>query len=547
MSSAFRRIIKLQRQILKTIRADVRKALGHQSRDIRRYYEAYKREFRGGARHSSKEELLKRCVKADIILMGDYHTFSQSQKAALRLLRELVNWNPRLALGLEMVPSEHQKTLDAFLDNSLSENEFLEEIDYKANWGFTWDHFRPLLLFAKEHRLAVLALNVDRESLEARDAHAAELTAAFTEADPKTKLFVLYGDLHLARGHIPKFLKAELKRRNLKRRLLTVFQNSESLYWRLAEQRMAHTVDVLALGRGRYCIMNAAPWVKLQSYLEWAEASELFDPEDGAGPNLHEIAHERLRHLAEALGLRLPESLDFTIQTVNDLSFLGSSPALSSLARSELKSVKYHILGNRSVFVPGPNLIYLASPSVNALSEGVSQLAHWSLSHSRVIFYDARLHFFGAVLTGAIAYFGSKVLNHKRKCDLEDDFRLRLERSISKHALPQERLQKRVAKLVLRHCHAQREYLRSKKYRAPVTQRGPGSIPLFLESARCIGAILGEKLYASYVEGRYPAAKIERLFLSKFDDPRETRAAYLRLVADLERAPLGHTSKLDLF
>jgi hypothetical protein len=76
---------------------------------------------------------------------------------------------------------------------------------------------------------------------------------------------------------------------------------------------------------------------------------------------------------------------------------------------------------------------------------------------------------------------------------------------------------------------------------------GPGGIPVFLETARCIGFILGEKLYASYVEGRYPTVKIERLFLTKLSRSSGCRVEYLKLVSELERSPLGHTSKLDLF
>ncbi|MBI3556751.1 MAG: ChaN family lipoprotein [Deltaproteobacteria bacterium] len=538
----------MQRQILMTIRADVRKAMGPQSRDIRRYYEAYKREFRGQVRHSSKEELLKHCLKSDVIFLGDYHTFEQSQKAALRLLRELVATDSAIVLGFELVPAQYQNALDEFMAGGLDEEDFLSRINYKNNWGFAWEHFKPLFDFARQHGLKILGLNFDSDRLATRDAHAAAVIANFTSENPKRRLFVLYGDLHLARGHIPKFLKIELRKLGVKRKILTIFQNSESLYWKLAESRLAHTPEVLALGGGRFCIMNAAPWVKLQSYLEWTEKSELISKfDESAGPNLHEIAHERLKHLAEALSFTMPENLDFTIQTVNDLSFVANSPALRELNRSELKVVKYHILGNRGIFIPGPNLIYLASASVNSLSEGVSLLVHSTLSGSPMIFYDAREHFYAAVLNYTLAYFGSKVLNHKRKCDMEEDLRLLLERRIPRGSLPQEKLQRKVAKLVLRHCRAQREYARDKTYRAQFPPPGPGRVPLFLETARCLGGIMGEKLYASFIEGRYPLLKLERLFRSQFNGGRETRASYLKLVGELERAPLGHTSKLDLF
>ncbi|MEW6057497.1 MAG: ChaN family lipoprotein [Bdellovibrionota bacterium] len=547
MSSASRRIVRVQRQILKTIRADVRKALGPRTRDLRRYYEAYKREFRGQVRHSTKDELLKKCLVSDIILLGDYHTFPQSQKAALMLFKELVAAKKKVVLAVEMFRSEHQEWIDGYIDGKLTEQDFLEKINYSKTWGFSWENFGPLLNFAKTHRLQVLGLNLETEKLQARDAHAAKILATFAATNPDSKIFVQYGDLHLARGHIPKFLKAELKENALKRKILTIFQNSESIYWRLAEQKAVYQVDVVSLKGARYCLMTAPPWVKLQSYLEWAESSQLFDIEEGIGPNLNEIAHDRLKHLAEALKLRLPENLDFTIQTVNDLAFLNNASGLQHLNRQEMKIVKYHILGNRSIYIPGQNLFYLASPSANSVSEGVSLLAFAACSQTHTLFYKPREHFFAAVLTAMLAYFGSKVLNHNRKCDLEEDFKALLARPLPRKALPQEKLQRKTAKFVLKHCNAQRDYAKSKAYRAPVTQKGTAQISVFLESARCLGKMLGERLYASYVEGHFPAERVVSLFQTKLENPRQARSLYLELVLDLNKYRLSHSSKQDRF
>lgn len=547
-SSAFRRVIRLQRQILQAIRADVRKAMGPQSREIRRYYESYKREFRGRIKHSSKKELLEAASSAQIILLGDYHTFGQSQKAALRLARELVALRPKLVLALELVPTRHQPAIDDYLSGKLSEEAFLERIEYRRNWGFSFDHFRPLFEFARAHGLAVQGLNAENDRLETRDAHAGAVLARLAADHPSHRVLAIYGDLHLAKSHIPRFLKAELKRQRLKARVLTIFQNSETIYWKLAQAKLAHTVDVIALGGDRFCIMNAAPWVKLQSYLDWVEQGEDIGPDDdGAGPDLHELAHERLRGLVQAWGVKLPESIDFTVQTVDDLESLSSAPSLEALSRAELRAVKYHVLGNRSIFVPSANLIYLPAMGINQLNEGVAMLAHSVLSASQAVHHEPRAHFFAAVVHAAISYFGSKVLNHRRKCDLENDLSALLERRLGRGALPGEKLQRRSAKLALLHCRAQREYLRAKRYQAPLSARGPGQIPVFLEATRKIGSILGEKLYASFIDGSYPAASLERLLRAELSTPRAARLVYLKLVADMDRAPLAHSSKLDLF
>jgi len=542
-----RRIIKLQRHVLMSVKADVRKSLGAQTKQIRRYYESYKREFRKPVRHSNKEELLKECVKSHIILMGDYHTFAQSQKTALRLLRELINWETPITLALEIFPSTYQSLVEKYLDGTLEETEFLKQTNYQTTWGFPWEHFRPLFVFAKEHKISILVLNLLNESLEARDTHAAAIIAEHANQNPKHKIFALYGDLHLAKNHIPKYIKNELRKKNTNRRVLVIFQNSESLYWKLAAQRMEHSVDVLKLHQNRYCVMNAAPWVKLQSYLQWAEASELFEAEDGFSIHLHEMAQDRLKNLAEVLNLKIPKDFDINIQTVHNLVFLNHLNHDPSLRREELKMIKYSVLGNRTFFLPNKNLIYLASTSVNALCEGVSMLAHSILSHNKTFFWDTKNHFFGAVISYMLAYFGSKILNYKRKCDLENDYQFLLERRLPKKVLPQERLQRKIAKLVLAHCKAQREYLRGNSFRMPTFLKGTSRLPIFLETTRSLGFILGEKIFTSHIEGRFSIEKIESIFLTQhLDNPRETKKLYLKILTSLESTSLAHSSKMDL-
>lgn len=322
--------------------------------------------------------------------------------------------------------------------------------------------------------------------------------------------------------------------------------------------------------------MNSPPWVKLQSYLEWAESSELFETTEMTS-NLADLVAERITDLAQAIDVKPPHDLGLSIRTVDDLTFLrkckspspassmiekdlpADLPPLGSLSRSERKAVMYRILGNRNVFVPGDRFLYLASASVNSLSESAALFLHSALSSDNSFYCEPRSHFFGAILTSMLAYFGSKVLNHKRKCNLESDFkailavpgrkkRLSGKTSESAHDRRHDRFQREVAKFVLRHLRAQRNYLESGRYRAALSPpRGTYRIPVFLESTRALGSIFGEKLYVSYVEGTISAGRIAELFRTSFENPRVARRQYFNLVEALHRAPLGHSSKLDLF
>jgi uncharacterized iron-regulated protein len=549
--SPHRRVLQLQRRILQTIRSEVRRVLGRQPAALRRYYEAYKREFRGEFELSSKEDLLRACRESDVILVGDYHTFGQSQKAALKLLEELVEWygegSAPIALGLEMVPSEHQAALGEFMSGNISEADYLASTRYDATWGFSWDSFRRFLHFAKDHKLPVLALNDPNGTLEQRDAHAADLIANFRATHPSYKLFTVFGDLHLSRTHLPQQLRRHLKELETKARVLTVFQNSEQVYWRLAQRGLAEKGNVVRLHERRYCIMNAAPWVKLQSYLEWAESSELFDIEEGAGPQMHEIAQDNVKNLAVALDLPVPENLDFTVQSAQTLGFFANGGAISGMPRPQKKLLQAHVLGARTFFLPQAHLLYVPSPSVNTLCEGSALVLFAALSSQELLYDDPSRQFHAAALTAAIAYFGSKILNPRRKCDLEDDWRIADEAKLSSRALPRQRLMKRVARLTLSHLNANRTFLRGQPYRLPRIPRGPSRTSLFLETSRAVGEILGEKLYAAFLGRALPITEVQNLFREPHGEPRIAREKYLELVRKMEQAPLTHTSKEDLF
>src|SRR5690606_25502110 len=93
---------------------------------------------------------------------------------------------------------------------------------------------------------------------------------------------VVFGDLHMAPGHLPAQVNATLAEGGFKRRFVTIYQNSETLYWQLVERHLEHIVDYLKLRRDVYVLMNATPLVKFQSFSNWQlrRRAELFGNDD---------------------------------------------------------------------------------------------------------------------------------------------------------------------------------------------------------------------------------------------------------------------------
>lgn len=531
----------LQKRILSSIKAEVRKNMGPQSKLIKNYYNSYKREFRGNFKYSSKQELIKKCLESDVILIGDYHTFSQSQKTALRILRDLVVDNTKLVIGLEMLLSEHQKSVNAYLSRLITESEFLEEIDYMQTWGFPWKHFKPIFDFAQTHKIPIIGLNTKSNHLKIRDQHAATIIANNLSNKNRKKFIVLYGDLHLSRSHIPKFLKNKIKSNQLNKSVLTIFQNSESLYWKLAEANLLHKIDVIKLASDRFCIMNAAPWIKLQSYLQWVESGDtsVDESESEDFTQYPEHIHQYFNALAETLKLKTPKYFDFKAISSDQLSLI-----LDMIPNLPLKTlVTNHVIHNKTFYFPEYKTIYLGSVSINAICESASKILYSHTSKNDGLYKNPYNDFYKAILHYCFVYFGTKLLNHKRKCDLEDDFYAIVKNVLNKDSYEEEYIIQKSAEITLKHLKSQRIYLISKKYNAPRTFSGKNKLAQFLLTTNSIGSILGEKMYLGLITNKLNMNEVIKFYKLKIHNEAIASNTYFKLISYLSNIELPKTSK----
>ena len=62
-----------------------------------------------------------------------------------------------------MFPASDQNALDDWTAGTLSEPEFLERVDWYGGWGYDWDYYREILLFARTNSIPLVALNAPRE------------------------------------------------------------------------------------------------------------------------------------------------------------------------------------------------------------------------------------------------------------------------------------------------------------------------------------------------------------------------------------------------
>ena len=109
------------------------------------------------------EPWLADLASAHIIYLGEEHRNRWHIEAALKILRALVANNQRPPLAMEMFGWDGQDAIDRYLSSAPpSRDQFLQQARWEENWGGPFEEYEPLVNFAREHRLPLLALNPPR-------------------------------------------------------------------------------------------------------------------------------------------------------------------------------------------------------------------------------------------------------------------------------------------------------------------------------------------------------------------------------------------------
>jgi len=101
-------------------------------------------------------QILPGLAEVDVVFIGEYHTHSASHLLQAQLLSELHRYRPNLILSMEQFTRDKQGILDDYLSAQIGEQTLIKQ-------GNAWDNYqsdyRPLVEFAKTHKLAVIAAN----------------------------------------------------------------------------------------------------------------------------------------------------------------------------------------------------------------------------------------------------------------------------------------------------------------------------------------------------------------------------------------------------
>jgi uncharacterized iron-regulated protein len=98
-----------------------------------------------------------------VVFVGEIHDKYEDHLEELAVIQGLQAKGRDLAIGVEFFQQPFQKFLDAYVAGEISEKEMLRRTEYFDRWRFDYRLYRPILRFAREHRIPVIALNLERE------------------------------------------------------------------------------------------------------------------------------------------------------------------------------------------------------------------------------------------------------------------------------------------------------------------------------------------------------------------------------------------------
>ncbi|MCX7994012.1 MAG: ChaN family lipoprotein, partial [Fimbriimonadales bacterium] len=107
-------------------------------------------------------EMIRLLEPATFILIGEQHDNAQHHQFQAQVIEELAQAGRSVIVGMEMFDRTKQHPLNLWTLNRLSEAEFIEQSDWKTQWGFDFALYRPIFEVVYRYRLRLVGLNVPR-------------------------------------------------------------------------------------------------------------------------------------------------------------------------------------------------------------------------------------------------------------------------------------------------------------------------------------------------------------------------------------------------
>lgn len=460
---------------------------------------------------SSKTELLKYLGSESVeILIGtDFHSYDQSQKAHLRVLRSLTR--PAVIL-LECFDVKDQRHIDAFLRSQMSEEQFLEQVKWKKKWGFPWDHYKDFFILAREKDWKIKGMNShsassSRKGLAVRDRYMARQIAETYQTRGKSIIYCVVGEFHSAPEHLP----SEITKIIARAKVALLFVNPESLL-----ERHFNIVgeSIFRVSENAFAILNSSSLVKWHSYLVYLQKQDEFINHFEHQIDYAEHIYEIEKILCRILERPTPNSLHDVYSSIREVPRNRWNKLQPSEKLNFKLALKYGEVGVSSQFA----MVFKAK--FNHMSELAALLLMTSTHNSTISFNPKNMEH--KIWIQSWAYFFSKLLNPNRRARGIDEM-------LEKKKVPYKSKLK-----ILAFCMQMRITSRSKNKNQFDFLNS--FIKLNDEEAfvcvRLLGELYGGQLFDMYSRKEYPMSFLNELSKQRIDD-KDFSLIFFKFVSEI--------------
>lgn len=110
----------------------------------------------------SLHTFIDKLVNERVVFVGERHDDYTDHLNQLEIIRGLHERDIPLAIGVEFFQQPFQHALDRYISGEIDEKTFLIESEYFNNWRMDYQLYRPIMKYAQEHAIPVIALDIPR-------------------------------------------------------------------------------------------------------------------------------------------------------------------------------------------------------------------------------------------------------------------------------------------------------------------------------------------------------------------------------------------------
>lgn len=412
--------------------------------------------------------------------------------------------------------------------------------------------------------------------------------------NPDSTIIVLFGDLHISENHLPLQVDKALSllsfppllsfpqkqesstpqkvgipavptgrqdsagmttpqgKPSLPKKLI-ICQNSERIYWQLAQAGEEQKIDVVKIKDGVYCVMNSTPLTLFQSCIHWYNQENQmqthpvhqdWSDSDISTSFIDEVV-QLIKTICEFLEMEAPKTDSLTVCAAQDMALLKHIKK-ETLSPEEAKHLETDLLKTESYFIEDADTICLTNLSLNHAAEQASHFIHHKYTEDKT--HNAKRTtqnaFYYATLRETLGFLGSKVINHKRLCYKELDFEDFLNQYRHKR-ITNPRLKEvyQISLFVVEHKKREKNFLETNKW-AAYKKVSYLSVEDFIGISHALGYMLGDRIYEGVLQGIIKRTEIHALFSNPFKG-KEALNKYLHLIQRVQTVKETYLRKAE--